>query len=47
MRGLTALAGGYPIEGFHDLPELVTIVTVIAVGLLPGAVPAERPDPAP
>ncbi|WNI20674.1 threonine/serine exporter family protein [Streptomyces sp. ITFR-16] len=43
MRGLTALAGGYPIKGFRDLTELVTIVTAIGMGLLLGAVLAERP----
>ncbi|MGW5350341.1 threonine/serine exporter family protein [Streptomyces sp. NPDC004031] len=42
LRGLTALAGGYPVEGFRDLTKLVTIVTAIAVGLLVGAVAAER-----
>lgn len=42
LRGLTALAGGYPLEGFRDLGRLVTIVTAIAVGLLVGAVAAER-----
>jgi uncharacterized membrane protein YjjP (DUF1212 family) len=36
MRGLTTLAGGYPIKGFQDLLELVTIVTAIAVGLVVG-----------
>lgn len=43
MRGLTALAGGYPIKGFRDLTELVTIVTAIGMGLLLGAVLAQRP----
>ncbi|MFF7339951.1 threonine/serine exporter ThrE family protein [Streptomyces sp. NPDC008163] len=43
MRGLTALAGGYAIEGFQDLTELVTLVTAIGTGLLLGAVPAQRP----
>lgn len=44
MRGLTTLAGGYVIEGFRDLLELVTIVTAIAVGLVFGAVLAEPAD---
>ncbi|MEV5602607.1 threonine/serine exporter family protein [Streptomyces sp. NPDC052299] len=43
MRGLTALAGGYAIEGFRDLTELVTLVTAIGTGLLLGAVLAQRP----
>ncbi|MFJ7631619.1 threonine/serine exporter ThrE family protein [Streptomyces sp. NPDC097595] len=43
MRGLTALAGGYAIEGFRDLTELVTLVTAIGTGLLLGAVVAQRP----
>lgn len=47
MRGLTALAGGYPIQGFHDLTKMITIVTAIAAGLLLGAVLARRPEPAP
>ncbi|MGQ4486122.1 threonine/serine exporter ThrE family protein [Streptomyces sp. SAS_281] len=46
MRGLTALAGGYAIEGFRDLTELVTLVTAIATGLLLGAVLAQRPGAA-
>ncbi|MCX4989616.1 MULTISPECIES: threonine/serine exporter family protein [unclassified Streptomyces] len=41
MRGLTTLAGGYVIEGFHDLLKLVTIVTAIAVGLVFGATLAQ------
>lgn len=36
MRGLTTLAGGYPIKGFEDLLKLATIVTAIAVGLVVG-----------
>ncbi|MFI0937220.1 threonine/serine exporter family protein [Streptomyces sp. NPDC021020] len=48
LRGLTALAGGYPVEGFRDLTKLVTIVTAVALGLLVGAVAAEhRPGAAP
>ncbi|MGW1124626.1 threonine/serine ThrE exporter family protein [Streptomyces sp. NPDC002526] len=43
MRGLTALAGGYAIEGFRDLTELITLVTAIGTGLLLGAVLARRP----
>ncbi|MEW1888959.1 hypothetical protein [Streptomyces sp. NBC_00523] len=43
MRGLTALAGGYAIEGFRDLTELITLVTAIGTGLLLGAVLAQRP----
>ncbi|WP_330241991.1 threonine/serine ThrE exporter family protein [Streptomyces sp. NBC_00525] len=43
MRGLTALAGGYAIEGFRDLTELITIVMAIGAGLLLGAVAAQRP----
>ncbi|WP_328903994.1 threonine/serine exporter family protein [Streptomyces sp. NBC_00441] len=43
MRGLTAVAGGYAIEGFRDLTELVTLVTAIGTGLLLGAVLAQRP----
>ncbi|MEU6852194.1 threonine/serine exporter family protein [Actinacidiphila alni] len=42
MRGLTALAGGYPVRGFQDLTKMVTIVTAIAAGLLLGAVLARR-----
>nr|WP_240982595.1 threonine/serine exporter family protein [Streptomyces sp. S3(2020)] len=38
MRGLTTLAGGYVIEGFHDLLQLVTVVTAISVGMVVGAV---------
>ncbi|MFD7861998.1 threonine/serine exporter ThrE family protein [Streptomyces sp. NPDC057682] len=45
MRGLTALAGGRPVEGFRDLGDLVTLVTAIGLGLLLGAVVARRPDP--
>lgn len=45
MRGLTAVAGGYPIQGFHDLTKMVTLVTAIAVGLLLGAVLTTRPTP--
>ncbi len=45
MRGLTAVAGGYPIQGFHDLTKMVTLVTAIAVGLLLGAVLTTRPAP--
>ncbi|MFJ9610653.1 threonine/serine exporter ThrE family protein [Kitasatospora sp. NPDC101176] len=44
LRGLTDLAGGHPIEGFRDITKLVTILTVIAVGLLAGAVIAELPS---
>ncbi|WP_333732042.1 hypothetical protein [Streptomyces sp. IBSBF 3010] len=43
MRGLTALAGGYAIEGFRDLTELITLVTAIGTELLLGAVLAQRP----
>lgn len=41
MQGLTTLAGGYVIEGFHDLLTFVTIVTAIAVGLVFGATLAQ------
>ncbi|MEU6619418.1 threonine/serine exporter family protein [Streptomyces litmocidini] len=37
LRALTSLAGGHVLHGFHDLMDLVTIVTAIAVGLLAGA----------
>ncbi|MFE5794972.1 threonine/serine exporter family protein [Streptomyces sp. NPDC056503] len=37
MRGLTSLAGGYVVDGFSDLLELVLVVTAIAVGLVLGA----------
>ncbi|MCL2554029.1 MAG: threonine/serine exporter family protein [Actinomycetia bacterium] len=47
LRGLTALAGGYPIQGFHDLTKMITIVTAIATGLLVGSVLAPRPGAAP
>ncbi|MFJ5776489.1 hypothetical protein [Streptomyces sp. NPDC093094] len=53
MRGLTGLAGGYVVEGFRDLLELVTVVTAIAVGLVVGGVlvpgsraPVPAEDPA-
>ncbi|MGW5243178.1 threonine/serine exporter family protein [Streptomyces sp. NPDC004129] len=36
LRGLTALAGGYVIEGFQDMQKLITIVTAIAIGLVVG-----------
>ncbi len=36
MRGLTALAGGYVIEGFQDLQKMVTIVTAVSIGLVVG-----------
>ncbi|MFC9702375.1 hypothetical protein ACFTWD_16895 [Streptomyces sp. NPDC056943] len=44
LRALTSLAGGHVLHGFHDLMDLVTIVTTIAVGLLAGAalVPARE-----
>ncbi|WRZ91712.1 hypothetical protein OHB54_23120 [Streptomyces sp. NBC_01007] len=44
MRGLTTLAGGHVIEGFHDLLKLITIVTAIAVGLVFGATLAQSAD---
>ncbi|WP_231873257.1 MULTISPECIES: threonine/serine exporter family protein [Kitasatospora] len=47
MRGLTSLAGGHPVRGFHDLLSMVTIVVAIAVGLLLGSVLAQRPRPLP
>ncbi|WP_263576305.1 hypothetical protein [Streptomyces sp. col6] len=37
------MAGGYAIEGFRDLTELITLVTAIGTGLLLGAVLAQRP----
>ncbi|WP_235032378.1 threonine/serine exporter family protein [Actinacidiphila yanglinensis] len=40
MRGLTDLAGGHPVQGFHDLTKMITIVTAIAVGLVLGEVVA-------
>ncbi|MFE9427507.1 hypothetical protein ACFYNO_31560 [Kitasatospora sp. NPDC006697] len=40
LRGLTALAGGYRLEGFQDLSTMITIVVAIAAGLLFGTVPA-------
>ncbi|WP_037604965.1 hypothetical protein [Streptacidiphilus rugosus] len=36
VRGLTTLVGGHPIQGFRDLLDLVTLVTVIATGMLLG-----------
>ncbi|GAA2107922.1 threonine/serine exporter family protein [Kitasatospora saccharophila] len=47
MRGLTSLAGGHPVQGFHDLLSMVTTVVAIAVGLLLGSVLAHRPQPLP
>ncbi|MFJ1755897.1 threonine/serine exporter ThrE family protein [Kitasatospora sp. NPDC088134] len=47
MRGLTSLASGHPVRGFHDLLSMVTTVVAIAVGLLLGAVLAQRPRPLP
>ncbi|WAL75674.1 threonine/serine exporter family protein [Kitasatospora sp. YST-16] len=47
MRGLTSLAGGHPVRGFHDLLSMVTTVVAIAVGLLVGSVLAQRPQPLP
>lgn len=37
MRGLTTLAGGYVVEGFTDLLNMLVIVTAIAVGMVVGA----------
>jgi uncharacterized membrane protein YjjP (DUF1212 family) len=45
LRGLTALAGGYQIQGFQDLTKMITIVIAIAVGLLLGTVIAQAPTP--
>ncbi|RKE22930.1 threonine/serine exporter ThrE family protein [Streptomyces sp. TLI_171] len=47
MRGLTSLAGGHPVRGFHDLLSMVTVVVAIAAGLLLGSVLAQRPRPLP
>ncbi|MGW4894536.1 hypothetical protein ACWEQL_20020 [Kitasatospora sp. NPDC004240] len=43
LRGLTALVGGHPIEGFRDLGRLVTLVVAIAAGPVPGEVLVRRP----
>ncbi|MET9390537.1 threonine/serine exporter family protein [Streptomyces sp. NPDC006624] len=43
LRGLTTLIGGHPIEGFQDLLDLVTTVTIIAAGMLLGAALVRSP----
>ncbi len=45
LRGLTSLAGGHPVRGFHDLLSVVTTVVAIAVGLLVGSVLAQHLQP--
>ncbi|MFB7938939.1 hypothetical protein [Streptomyces sp. NPDC056049] len=41
-RGLTTLAGGHVVDGLTGLPELVPVVTALAVG--PGLGAALVPD---
>jgi uncharacterized membrane protein YjjP (DUF1212 family) len=43
VRGLTALAGGYSAQGFHDLTDMVTTVTAVAAGIFLGTVLAQSP----
>ena len=38
VRGLTALTGGYTSQGYHDLTEMVAIVTAVAIGIFLGTV---------
>ncbi len=38
VRGLTALTGGYSTQGYHDLTEMVEIVTAVAIGIFLGTV---------
>lgn len=43
VRGLTDLAGGYSVQGFHDLTDMVTTVTAVAAGIFLGTVIAQSP----